>query len=319
LQTTIVLLAIFGLTSTATAQTCVEPPGSLIAWWPGDGTGADAVAGLDAMPVNHVDFVPGLVGDTFSLDGLGGAQDARVVMPRLAADGLADLTVEFWVSTTDSVGALFSGANGNVPGGNELLLFQGTSGLTVWVKQKSSPSISAFVSDGAWHHVAFVREGDTGRLYVDTMLVDTRTYPEGPLDIGPRGLMIGQEQDCLAGCFQPEQALDGLVDEVSVYGRALSDGEIRAVFDAGSAGKCKPEPTPTDTVGVDQMNALESEIDMLIDRLEDVALQLEALEASTYAHETSGHMGDRQRRDEDDDDKHDDRRWHKWKKHHRRR
>ena len=32
----------------------------------------------------------------------------------------------------------------------------------------------------------------------------------------------------------------GIIDEVEIFNRALSDAEIRAIFDAGSAGKRKP-------------------------------------------------------------------------------
>lgn len=34
--------------------------------------------------------------------------------------------------------------------------------------------------------------------------------------------------------------VDGIIDEVEIYNRALSSSEIQAIFAAGSAGKCKP-------------------------------------------------------------------------------
>ena len=40
---------------------------------------------------------------------------------------------------------------------------------------------------------------------------------------------------------------DGLIDEVGVYNRALSDGEIAAIYNAGSAGKCRPPRVATAT------------------------------------------------------------------------
>jgi hypothetical protein len=47
--------------------------------------------------------------------------------------------------------------------------------------------------------------------------------------------------DLLIGANAPEGAhLNGLVDEVALYNRALSAAEIQAIFNAGSAGKCKP-------------------------------------------------------------------------------
>jgi hypothetical protein len=47
----------------------------------------------------------------------------------------------------------------------------------------------------------------------------------------------------------PGKELSGLIDEVSVYNRLLTAAEIKAIFQAGGAGKCKPEvpPTPTAT------------------------------------------------------------------------
>jgi hypothetical protein len=263
----------------ATAQTCVEPPPGSLGWWPGDGDGTDLESGAEAMLVNGAGFAPGHVDQAFSLDGLGGGQDDHVLLSRMAADGLADLTLELWVNTTKSRGAIVSAANGNDRGGNELLLIQNTTGLVVWVKQQSSGPLPVFVDDGAWHHVALVREGAVGRLYVDGGLIDVRTYPAGPLEVGPRGLLLGQDQDCLGGCFEGEQALDGLVDEVTIYARALSESEIRAVFEAGSAGKCKPpaEAPQEDDRLAQRVEALELQVDELIDQVGALELQVENL------------------------------------------
>ncbi|MAG31863.1 MAG: hypothetical protein CL908_13325 [Deltaproteobacteria bacterium] len=286
-----------GLVGHAMAQDCVESPPGLMAWWPGDGTTVDAEAGLDAKLVNGSGFSTGLVGEAFSLDGIGGGQDDVILLPRLAADGLADLTVEFWVNTTDTKGTLFSGANGSVPGDNELVLHHESTGLVVWVNQEKSGVLPVSVNDGAWHHVAFVRDGSIGSLYVDGLLVDSRSYPVGPLDIGPHGLMLGQEQDCLAGCFQAQQALDGLIDEVAIYGRALSGSEVLTVAAAGSGGKCKPAPAPDDEIPIESLEAIESEIDTLVDRLADLELRLGNVEATAHQHEQQRHDPPRWGRD----------------------
>ena len=76
--------------------------------------------------------------------------------------------------------------------------------------------------------------------------------------------MLGQEQDCLGGCLEPHQALDGMVDELAIYDRALSEAEISAIFDAREAGKCKP-PSKADLLQeIDDLLAetagLESEV-----------------------------------------------------------
>src|SRR5208283_4090461 len=42
-----------------------------------------------------------------------------------------------------------------------------------------------------------------------------------------------------------DRKLNGILDEVSLYNRALSSNEIAAIYVAGSAGKCKTPPSIT--------------------------------------------------------------------------
>jgi hypothetical protein len=200
-----------------------------------------------------------------------------VYLPDASFDGLVDMTVELWVNTTDEGQAAILSGSPPVSGDyNELLLFQQSapSDLMVNVKMQSSGRLPNPVNDGVWHHLAFTRQGATGRLYVDGAMVASRPYPEGPLDIGPGGMMLGQEQDCLGGCFQTGQAFDGLLDEVAVYGRALSEGEIQQIADAGGYGKCKPAPPLSDDGLVERVEYLESEVDSLNMRVADLEEQI---------------------------------------------
>ncbi len=307
----------------ATAQTCVEPPDGLYAWWTGDDSGADVRRGFDGELVNGAGFGPGFVGEAFALDGVAGGQDDYVVLPRVAADGLADFSVEFWTNTTDSVGAFFSAANG-ASGANEVLVFQGTSGVDVWIAQSAARGLPVFLNDGAWHHVALVRDGAMGRFYVDGVQVDQRAYPVRPLDVGPIGLLLGQEQDCLGGCFQADQALDGLMDEVSVYARALTSAEVEQIAMAGIGGKCKPpapvspEP-PEPDVSLERVAVLEEEVDLLWARILGLEVAIDALAAKTHVHpaldrgKKRGHWH-RHHDDDGDDWKHRDKKRKKKKR-----
>ncbi len=45
------------------------------------------------------------------------------------------------------------------------------------------------------------------------------------------------------------QFFGGLIDELEIYNRALSDSEIQGIFNAGSARKCKPANQPPDCSG----------------------------------------------------------------------
>ena len=55
-----------------------------------------------------------------------------------------------------------------------------------------------------------------------------------PIPDAEAELSIGQSE------FQ--YYFNGQIDEVEIYDRALSPRQIRAIFEAGSAGKCKKLP-----------------------------------------------------------------------------
>ncbi|MBW2294790.1 MAG: LamG domain-containing protein [Deltaproteobacteria bacterium] len=291
----------------AASQTCVEPAAGMLGWWPGDGDSVDLQSGLHGVALNGTGYAPGLVGEAFSFNGLSDGQDDRVDLPPSALDGLADVTIEMWVLSVADQGALISGANDlGVFTDNEMLLFQGLDGTLVFVRQLHGGALPFFVNDGAWHHLAFSRSTDIGTLYIDGVVVDSRTVPTEFFEVGPGGLMLGQEQDCLGGCFDTPQAFDGMLDELSIYDRALTDGEILAIFEAGAAGKCKPVSMDDLLLEIEEMKA---EMEMLRDSLTE----------SEAAAGECGHPGHRRHHNRHAlrNDGHDRRDWGKghWKNH----
>lgn len=99
------------------------------------------------------------------------------------------------------------------------------------------------IADGQWHHVA-VTVQRTGtpevRLYVDGNLVLTKGARTGNANSSIR-LLIGSGYPIVIS--QP--FFKGAIDEVQIFNRALNEGEIQAIFQAGPVGKCKPQlPTP---------------------------------------------------------------------------
>ena len=238
----------------ADAQDCVEPPAGLVSWWPGDGNADDIGSGFDGTLVGGVGFVPGFVGEAFNFNG---STSQRLDLPFQALDGFSDLTVELWVNTRDSNATIISAENVSARG--EFILIQGNGGafLVVNVNEGGWQTSSA-INNGSWRHLAFTREGPTGRLYIDGFFRESNAFPVGPLDVDPTGLMLAQEQDCLGGCFNSSQAFSGRMDEVTIYDRALSSRQIQAIFDAGRAGKCgKPPPPPTVEELLERIEALE--------------------------------------------------------------
>ena len=100
------------------------------------------------------------------------------------------------------------------------------------------------VYDGKWKHVALTADAVTGivLLYLNGVPVELNFNGSiSGLFADVSHLFIGQRE----GSDTPEGAagalnFKGLIDEVGVYNRALSAVEIRAIFNARTRGKCKP-------------------------------------------------------------------------------
>jgi hypothetical protein len=202
-----------------------------VSWWPGDGNPRDIVDANLGTLIGGVTFPPGMVRRAFSFGGIGGG----VLIGNPSNLQLQSLTIENWVKraspTRASVdaggGAIFDGA---INGYGFGLLDDGRLALT---KRGVSfvDSGSLRVTDTNFHHVAVTKSGTTVVFYVDGV-----ASPAPPYDPGftfTSNLAIG----AVGGAFN--NVFLGLVDELSIYNRALSASEIQAIFNAGSAGKCR--------------------------------------------------------------------------------
>ncbi|PYK84022.1 MAG: hypothetical protein DME40_20010, partial [Verrucomicrobia bacterium] len=100
------------------------------------------------------------------------------------------------------------------------------------------------VLDGNFHHIAGSWDGSTMWLYVDGAVQGT-VANSTPAN-NTRALNVGFAW----GAGTPLRFFRGIVDELEIFSRALSQAEIQAIYGAGSAGKCKPQCTspPPDMV-----------------------------------------------------------------------
>ena len=96
------------------------------------------------------------------------------------------------------------------------------------------------VTDGQWHHWAGVYDGTEGRIYIDGEL-DTASPGTGQINLTSSDLYIGENSGA-TGRF-----LHGLLDDVRIYSRALTDTEILGVMAGGGAEyPLASSPNPAD-------------------------------------------------------------------------
>jgi hypothetical protein len=87
-----------------------------------------------------------------------------------------------------------------------------------------------------WSHVAGVYDGTNLSLYVNGSLAGSPVFAPGQIVPSAKDLQIGHDPS------NPALYFNGLIDEASVYGTALSAAQIEAIYAAASAGKCPSPP-----------------------------------------------------------------------------
>ena len=97
---------------------------------------------------------------------------------------------------------------------------------------------SAGLHDGSFHHIAATWDTFSMELFVDGLLVGTRPSGGGLLNgASTTPVRLGSK----SGIADPFRFV-GVLDEASVWERALEAAEVAAIHAAGPAGKCPPIP-----------------------------------------------------------------------------
>ncbi len=226
---------------------CTNPPTGMVSWWPGAGNTNDVKDGNSGSLVGGTTFAAGKVGNAFQLDGI----DDHVLVTNSANlnFGTGDFSLEAWVKTS------FIGGTGNkfivskMSVGQDvqyLLAYQAnTDGKAFFMMGNGAMSTFALsptsIADGLFHHLVGVRQGLNLQLYVDGALAASALMPSLYSATSANNVVIGGRQDPGNTPY-----VNGLIDEATIYNRALSASEILSIVLAGNAGKC-PDTPPTIT------------------------------------------------------------------------
>ena len=90
--------------------------------------------------------------------------------------------------------------------------------------EKTSTIIPLGDKIGEWHHIAFTYDGSKMCSYLDGQPYGLCTPASGNIDTNNGQLVIGRRHSIWSG-----DQYDGILDNVIIYNRALSDSEIRTL------------------------------------------------------------------------------------------
>jgi hypothetical protein len=218
---------------------CTPQPSGLISWWPGDGNANDVASTNHGSFVNP-SFSLGKVGQAFDFNGAG--NNVRIpASPNLDVGTGNGLTVEAWVNPADqSQRPVVEWA------------INGDYAVLLWANTLSSGSLYAgiFGTDGSAHVIQSTSVLQSGTFQHVAVTYDKAS---GVARLLRNGVIVAESN---FGTFTPRTGSDlyigyrpagspagpipflGQIDEVSIYNRALSPGELQAIYDAGGSGKC---------------------------------------------------------------------------------
>ena len=246
------------------AQDCAEPPSDMVSWWSGDNHALDIIGNNNGTIFNDVSFTDGVVEEGFVFDGI----DDFVMVPNSSTLELTgDVTVELW-SKRNAYGAedytvISKGTDESIS--TDFLMryvFIGVEFLFVDTNGDEIVIWAPDFEDGQFHHYAYVRSGNTHEVYVDG-------FPSGPVDFtNPPASSAGYPLIIGARYHNNTDPntnfFDGVVDELSIYNRALSEAEIQSIYNSAGLGKCK------DMVGVNDLSLINNAVSIYPNPVQDI-------------------------------------------------
>ncbi len=219
------------LYSVGTNKRLIDQAQGLVGYWPFD-EGTETIAYDYSGNNNHgtlyngPQWVDGKVGKALSFDGV----DDKVEVPDSPSlDIRKNLTIMAWVyprTQLASIGDIVRKGRSYILGwvdrGSDV--FACWIYDTAWRQFRFSKPYSYYI--GKWWYFVLTYDGSYVKLYVNGILDREYNYVS-TINISTYSLGIGWGSPEYSGEF-----FNGLIDEVRIYNRALSDAEIKALYEA---------------------------------------------------------------------------------------
>lgn len=215
---------------------CVVDTTGILGWWRGED---DLVAEVGPDLTGASSFADGIVARGFDLSGT----------DDLLVDGFpavsTGLTVEMWIRPDPAQSTQVLASRWNPIGAADdertfQLSLRNDGRLTFETDETTTRRPVQVVEDvpqlfdGGWHHVAATWDPTRLAIYVDGFAVGILTSMTGVLNEAPNTpLRVGSSHGAGGPFFTT-----GLIDEPTIWERALDASEVLAIYGAGSMGKC---------------------------------------------------------------------------------
>jgi Concanavalin A-like lectin/glucanases superfamily len=251
----------YGAGGFAFVSSCLAPPSNMVAWYPLDvlsnatnTSQPDLVhnAGGTANPATAYGTPLSITGEVSGALSFNGTTQYLQVPDQayLNIGANQDLSIDAWVkisSVNQGVVSLVDKREGTPIQGYQFFMYNDKLGLQLANNDNYTNWVSSTVvpTGNQWHLVAVTVDRSSsscgtacGTFYLDGNAVSTfdpSAYDNLTLNSAGVPLLIGTQETGLGG----DEFFNGGLDELEIFNRALNATEVQALYQAGSAGKCK--------------------------------------------------------------------------------
>ncbi len=253
--------------STSAVQPCVKADlpatlqNGLVGYWPFCGNANDASGNGNNGTVNGSTLTTDRFGNASSAYSFDGASNHIVVQNSTILNNLNSLTLSYWVNVVNfpSVSNVISGTitkwyqtgscGSNTDHFGTWITYDNriVGGTRLYSALGTMPQTNSTVLQGNWYHVVFTHNTAVGgALYVNGVLISTLNT-SGSLCTTTNNLFFGC--DNMSGSLW--RFLNGKLDDIAIYSRALSASEVQQLYTLGnvtyswSTGATTPSITVT--------------------------------------------------------------------------
>jgi len=237
---------------------CAEPPSGIVSWWNGGKVSgtivSDDKSGNSGTMSSGVSVVRGKIGNAFKFDGSSSGYIKMGNSGNLNF-GTGPFSLETWFNWDGGGGGSGGAAIANIirksnypasgPGaGYWLRIGRDTNIIEFSVGATTGPEgqslITAPISSGAWHHVVATRDSSgVVKLYIDGQSQGTvvrqadnaNSTSEAPFTLGAWDDRFGVTE-----------RFSGLIEDISVYNKALDSSEVQNLFNQDTEDECSVQP-----------------------------------------------------------------------------
>jgi hypothetical protein len=210
-------------------------------YYQGPGGAIESVSAYHGALTNGPQRVPGKVGQALDFFPNGADTNAYVDVGDPGSGALdfgsGDITMSAWVNVRSHVSqgsccnfilGKYSAASGAAPGYGLFFASDGLPQVSMHDGTNDGNQIGTTNIIGTgWHHIVGVRSGTTVTLYVDSVVEDSGSVPGLGSTSNADPLLIGTTVNA------DERNINGAVDDVRIYNRALSAAEVKTIYNEG--------------------------------------------------------------------------------------